>query len=81
MALISAPTVILSIDNSADVSIFYSITEEEENEKLNLVIEDFSSGNEELFLDESQSKIDGYTYKIYTKPHLNLISPPPEFIS
>lgn len=80
MALISAPTVILSIDDSADVSIFYSITEEEENEKLQLVIEDISSNNDDLFLDDNQSKIDAYTYKTYAKPHLNLISPPPEFI-
>ncbi len=80
MALISAPTVILSIDDSTDVSIFYSITEEEESEKLKIVVEDISPDNEGLFLNENQSKIDGYTYKTYAKPHLNLISPPPEFI-
>jgi len=34
MALIMAPTVILVLDESIDTSIFYSITEEEENGKV-----------------------------------------------
>lgn len=81
MAMLTAPTVILSLDDSKDVSVFYSITEEEESEKLKLVIEEKASNNDDIPVNENQSEIDGYTSKVYAKPHLNLVSPPPEFIS
>ena len=81
MALISAPTIILSFDDSVDVSSFYSLNEEEENENLKLVFEDFSEDTEALFVGLTDGHFIGYTFKTYPKPHLNLVSPPPEFIS
>ena len=50
MALISAPTIILSFDDSVDVSNFYSINEEEENENLKLVFEEISQDSEAIFV-------------------------------
>jgi hypothetical protein len=79
---ISAPTVISWVDNSIDVSIFYSNSEEEENGQ------ETNTNKEVLFFedlgitsyyssDENKSALE-YYYKNYPKPHLNLISPPPE---
>lgn len=80
MALVAAPTIILSFDNTVDVSSFYGISEEEEHQPVKLV---FDSSNEDsnafLFSRKSTYSI-GYPFKTYSKPHLNLISPPPEFI-
>lgn len=80
MALIVAPTVIIAIDDSVDTSIFYSITEEEETGKVKNVVSpyylqpDGSSSYTEL----KKYQYIGYFFKTYPKPHLNLISPPPE---
>ena len=81
VAILSAPTIISSVDDSVDISYFYSLAEEEENEKtFDLIFEVIIDS--EIFLDSKNNngKI-VYTFKKYTKPHLNLISPPPEFIS
>ncbi|MDN3491377.1 hypothetical protein [Winogradskyella bathintestinalis] len=80
MALISAPTVILSFDESADVSNFYSITEEEENVNFKLLFERTSELSENLILSDAGVHLISYTFKTYPKPHLNLISPPPDKI-
>jgi hypothetical protein len=79
MAIIIAPSVILVVDESVDVSVFYSITEEEENNVIKLT---FSENNyeDEAFSDVTNKKHLAYYFKNYPKPHLNLISPPPEFI-
>ena len=81
MALISAPTIILSFDDSVDVSSFYGINEEEESENLKLVFEDISEDSEHVLVVLKDVHVIGYAFKAYPKPHLNLISPPPEFIS
>lgn len=84
-ALITAPSLIMAIDNSVDISCLYSLNEEEEEkghqktkegkmfyyESLNLL--DYIKGFDKV-------KQYSYLFKNYTKPHLNLISPPPEFI-
>lgn len=80
IALISAPTIILSIDDSADVTCFYSITEEEENHAEKLMFENISIDTTSLFKDQTITQSIGYMFKNYPKPHLNLISPPPDFI-
>lgn len=81
LGMISAPTVILSFDDSVDVSFFYSISEEEEeSESLKLAVEEVSLDYEDVFFDINQTEIVGYTYRTYSKPHLNIISPPPDFI-
>jgi hypothetical protein len=80
MGLITAPSVIIVLDDSFDTSIFYSITEEEENGKskkimsalslqANDILTDFTLKNHQFF---------SFRFKTYPKPHLNLISPPPE---
>lgn len=83
--LISAPTVILAIDDTTDISYFYSITEEEENNtskkmsELDVLASDSMIGLESLYFSNSNNSLH-YRFKTYPKPHLNLISPPPEFI-
>jgi len=78
MALISAPTIILSFDDSVDVSIFYSINEEEENQNVKLIFEKADQDIEMLFEEQTDATLVGYAFKNYPKPHLNLISPPPD---
>lgn len=78
MALISAPTIILSFDDSVDMSSFYSINEEEENENLKLLFEDNLELSEAFFVIQARGNHLVYTFKNYPKPHLNLIFPPPE---
>ena len=85
MALISAPSIIVAIDDSIDVSILYGSAEEEEkeSEKNNtielLVIESDKKIEEFLFLtNEIQFE---YKFTNYPIPHRNLISPPPDFYS
>lgn len=79
---ISAPTIIAMVDDTIDVSVFFASSEEEEkgNEK--------GKDKELLFFESldnypdlcSNGKTNGLAYflKKYSKPHLNLIFPPPE---
>ena len=82
MALIIAPSVIVALDDSIDTSIFYSITEEEENGKVKSVVPPFSLVSSESIshFNLKNSQFFSYRFKTYPKPHLNLISPPPEHI-
>lgn len=81
MSVISAPSIILSIDASVDVSIFYSINEEEEeNDYVKLTFKDDTKDSETLFIPIFDVYFNTYTFKAYSKPHINLISPPPKFI-
>lgn len=79
MALVSAPTIIVSFDDSIDVTCFYSIAEEEENQHVKLVFEQTNLDHSNLFEDEVNVSFIGYTFRHYPKPHLNLVSPPPDF--
>ena len=85
-ALITAPTFVMVIDDSIDISCLYSINEEEEEKGHEVTKEG------KVFYYESMKIIDYvkgfdkkkkhvYFSKKYPKPHLNLIFPPPEFIS
>lgn len=79
LGIISAPSIIASIDDSIDISILFSLCEEEEETKnLELVV---SENEEDLnFLYTAiEYNISGYRYNNYPKPHLNLISPPPDY--
>ncbi len=79
MAIISAPTVITSFDDSLDMSCFFGIgEEEEESENLKLVLENNLDLSEDHFVIKTKGNLIVYTFKTYPKPHLNLISPPPE---
>ncbi|MFD2915146.1 hypothetical protein [Psychroserpens luteus] len=79
VALITAPSIIIAIDDSVDVSIFYSVTEEEEKETLK-VFPMNELDEEDYFLTSNSNDNLGYFFKNYLKPHLNIISPPPDFI-
>lgn len=81
MALVAAPTIILSFDNSIDVSNFYSISEEEEHQHIKLVFDNSNANSDGFIFSRKLTYAIEYTFKTYPKPHLNLISPPPEFIS
>ncbi|PLB17638.1 MAG: hypothetical protein TRG1_3520 [Flavobacteriaceae bacterium FS1-H7996/R] len=82
MALIIVPSVIIALDDSIDTSIFYSITEEEENSKTKNLISPFSLQNHDglAYFTLRPLRFFSYRFKNYPKPHLNLISPPPERI-
>lgn len=79
LAFITAPAVITMVDDSVDISYFYSITEEEEKGgKIEILLtKDFISQSD--FALSEKAVNEGYYFKKYPKPHLNLVSPPPEF--
>ncbi len=82
MVSISAPTVIYIMDDSVDISLLLTSNDDEEKEG------EISNDKEVLFLESlnnevhfSSKKAENnlvYFFKKYTKPHLNLIFPPPE---
>ena len=79
---IAAPTVIGMLDDSIDISVFYAMSEEEEKgSEKNISKEVFFS---ELHIQDSDAISSekehhlGYYFKKYSKPHLNIISPPPQ---
>ncbi|OIQ17765.1 MAG: hypothetical protein BM549_12415 [Lacinutrix sp. MedPE-SW] len=80
LAIITAPSIITIIDDTADVSVFYSLSEEEEeNACFKMVITKTTEDNNSFF-NTLQSANLGYYYKTYPKPHLNFTAPPPDFI-
>ncbi len=78
VAFISAPTIISMVDDSIDTSIFYSVTEEEEKVYHIKVLLHNQSTNEVDFALIKAINNKEYYFKKYSKPHLNLVSPPPE---
>lgn len=80
VGLLAAPSVIFAFNDSIDTSIFYSVTEEEESGKYKNLLSPFSLSNTDGLSKFSQNneKFFSYQFKNYAKPHLNLISPPPE---
>ncbi|MFD2822638.1 hypothetical protein ACFS5M_03095 [Lacinutrix iliipiscaria] len=79
LLFIATPTIITIVDDTVDISIIFSTSEEENQNHLNV---------ETLFLNKKMNELGlvftstennlGYFFKNYPKPHLNLISPPPE---
>ncbi|WP_298550282.1 hypothetical protein [uncultured Algibacter sp.] len=85
LVLLVAPTVIILIDDSADISVFYTSSEEEEKKgqekqekDKELLYYEFLKGNSYFTVNEAEINLTHY-FKNYTRPYLNLISPPPEF--
>ncbi len=74
--MICAPTIIISYDDSEDISAFFGMNEEEEDVKV--LFDQSPEEPEDLPVDIYTKEYIGYTAKEYYKPHLNLISPPPE---
>lgn len=84
LAFLVAPTILQMVDDSIDVSVFYAAGAEEEesnSEKTKTfeVLLDISNVNDVGFSLAKSIKKQGYCFKKYPKPHLNLFSPPPEF--
>jgi hypothetical protein len=84
LAFIAGPTVLIMIDDSIDVSIYYasSSSEEEENsapkiKEVNGVFSESDMGESDLISNDDENNLE-YYFKNYPKPHLNLISPPPD---
>lgn len=82
LAFLMAPTVLRIVDDSIDVSAFYAAAEEEESgsEKTKTfeVLLNISTVNDFGYSAAKSNKNQGYYFKTYPKPHLNLFSPPPE---
>ena len=74
--IISAPTIIVSCDDSADISAFFGMNEEEEDTKV--LFDKSPEELEDISIDINKKEYIVYTAKEYYIPHLNLISPPPE---
>lgn len=77
-----APTAIAIVDDSVDISAFYTTSEEEEKgvEKNNNSEVVFLEGDtsESFLISKKITHNTRYYFKNYQKPHLNLISPPPD---
>ena len=81
MVLVSMPTILKVLDSTIDVSIIYSMSEEEEKETK--TIDDikllFSETIENVLVAEFfLSNYLHYNHKKYSDPNLHLYSPPPE---
>lgn len=79
LGLISAPSIIVAIDDSIDISILYSLSEEEEETKNLEVIVSENNEDTRSLVYSMKFENSGYHFKNYPKPHFNLISPPPDF--
>lgn len=84
LVLLVAPTVIMFVDDSADISVFYTSSEEEEKKgqekqekDKELLYYEFLKGSSYFTVNETEISLT-YYFKKYTRPYLNLISPPPE---
>ena len=78
MAIIAAPSIIVSLDDSIDVASFYSLNEEEESEEFKLVLDNSDKSFESHVIDVNSEMFFEYSPLRYPKPHLNLVLPPPE---
>ncbi|GAA3593759.1 hypothetical protein GCM10022396_08630 [Flavivirga amylovorans] len=79
---LSAPTVITIVDDSIDVSFFFASSEEEEkggkkDKDVEILVFDLNMSELDFVSNESENDLE-YYFKNYPKPHLNLISPPPQ---
>lgn len=82
LVFLVAPTVVTIIDDSVDVSFFFTTSEEEEkggkkDKDTELLFFEFNVSEMDFALNETENNLE-YYFKNYPKPHLNLISPPPE---
>ena len=80
--LLAGPSVIAMVDDSVDVSSFYSIPEEEEKGKekhndIEILTFDLKNKDSDFMLGRGESDLT-YYFKNHLQPHLNLVSPPPE---
>lgn len=83
LSVIAIPTIILALDNSIDVEVLLVNSEEEEkDEEVNKTIELYRQNDKKVlssFYIFDNNNFSNYQFNNYHKPHLNLVSPPPEF--
>lgn len=82
LLFIVTPTVMIFVDDTVDVSMFFTSSEEEEkgqekHKDIEVYIAELNCDDLNFGSFKAKNK-KGYYYKKYPKPHLNLISPPPE---
>ncbi|GAA3644327.1 hypothetical protein GCM10022397_31490 [Flavivirga jejuensis] len=82
MVFLTTPTIITIVDDSIDISFFFSSSEEEEkggekNKDKEVLFFEFNINELDFDSNEAKNNLE-YYFKNYPKPHLNLISPPPE---
>ncbi len=82
MTFIITPSLLAVVDSSIDTSIFYSFNEEEEKGgetiKTFEVLANYNQHHETNIYASVLVHNQGYFFKKYPKPNLNLIFPPPE---
>lgn len=80
-----APTVIMMVDDCYDVSMFYNITEEEKKEKeadgKKEMLFSIFLGSDLQYVFHLKRLEHSYLFGSYNTPHLNLVLPPPEFLT
>jgi len=84
LVFLVAPTVITLVDDSADVSMFFANSEEEEkgsekDKEVEVLFFELHNNEIDLVSSNQESNLE-YFFKKYPKPHLNLILPPPDQI-
>jgi hypothetical protein len=82
LVFLIAPTIIAMMDDSTDISIFYTSSEEEEkgiekNKEVEVLFFEIENAQFDIAVLKSKNYL-GYCFKTYPKPHLNLIFSPPE---
>ena len=83
LSFIIAPTIVTMVDSSIDISFIYSNSEEEsENLKVEKEKIVFSSlkMNDDNFTSTKKVSALMHKNKNYTKPYLNMVFPPPEYL-
>lgn len=78
IGFLSAPAIIASIDESIDITAFFGISEEEESENLEIVIDSNLVTIAITVIAASKKNLSECTCDSYPNPSLNLFSPPPE---
>jgi len=76
LLFIAAPTIITIVDDTVDISKVFSTSEEEEK-GFEVIFLNIITKESDLVCNAIENN-SGYYFKTYPKPHLNLISPPPE---
>ncbi|MDO5969339.1 hypothetical protein Q4Q35_05935 [Flavivirga aquimarina] len=83
MVLLTTPTIVIMVDDSIDISFLFDSSEEEEkkgnkkNKNSEVLFFDFNENLIDLVSQEIKNNLE-YRFKKYSKPHLNIISPPPD---
>ena len=84
LAFIIGPTVITLVDSSVDISYVYSNSEEESSnnqlEKAKIILSHLNINELVISSTKKVSALLQHTNKNYTKPYLNLVFPPPEYL-